>query len=138
MQTIKINYVVRSVSDHGETLVVRVLNGCKALVDPCDKATAVVVPSGRRARLVRFNFSGLYRPNGRDTLTEVLQCEAGLGFSAVGFSSLNVLLRDLSEGQVVDVLPAGDSAAAYAVVLRPLPVFYGAATAEPVYAAVAA
>ncbi len=63
---------LRTVSEHGGTLIVRVVNGVSALVDPCDEETVVQVQSGRRARLVRFSFCGLVRPSGRDTLTAVL------------------------------------------------------------------
>lgn len=132
------NILHRSVNDYGETIVVRVVDGVKTLVDPCDQTTAVVVPTGRRARLIRFIFSGHGVPCGRDTLTAVFQSDLGIGFASVGYPNFSVLLRDLPEGQVVDVLPAADAAAAYAVLPRPMPVLYGAVAVQPVYAAVAA
>ena len=128
----------RVVSQHGETLVVRVIQGVKALVDPCDEGTVVYVNSGRRALLVRFSFSGSSRPCGRDTLTKVFCSDAGLGFASVGFSIIRVLLRDLPEGQFVDILPVADPAYAYAALPRPVPALYGAVAVEPVYAAIAA
>jgi hypothetical protein len=111
----------RTASPYGETLVVKVVNGAKPLTDPLEDSTVVELTSGRRARLVRFNFAGLSAPLGRDTLTSVFLSDAGLGFASVGFPNFSVLLRDLSEGQVVDVLPAADAAAAYAPLVPRMP-----------------
>ncbi len=62
----------------------------------------------------------------------------GTRFAAVGRPNSSVLLRDLPEGQVVDILPSAETAAAYVAAFRPLPVLYGAAAVQPVYAAIAA
>ena len=124
----------RLVSEHGETLVVRVINGVSALVDPCDEYTAVHVPSGRHARLVNYNFNGLLHTCGRDALTVIFHVSCCLGFAKVGHPNLRVLLWDLPEGQVVDVLPATEPAVIYATLRHPLPVLYEAVAVEPVYA----
>jgi hypothetical protein len=120
----------RFASEYGETLIVRVIEGVKALVDPCDEGTVIHVQSGRSARLVSFSFSGLCRLSGRDVNTTVTRSDAGLGFVSVVSVNFRVLLRDLSEGQFVDILPASDTAAAYAVLLRPVPALYGAAVVQ--------
>ena len=128
----------RPVDDHGETLEVGFSNGLKVLVDPCFKQTTVVVPSGRRAKIVCYSFSGRLSSCGRDAHVVVQNSFVGLGFTLVGRPELFVLLQDLSEGQRIDVLPAAEPASAYAVVRNPLPVLFGAATVQPVYAALAA
>jgi len=86
---------------------------------------------------VQFNFGGLLYVCGRDALTTVFHYGCCLGFAAVRRPELRVFLHDLPEGQYVDVLPAAESAAVYAVLRRPVPVLYGAAAAAPIYAQVA-
>lgn len=129
---------LRNVSDFGETLVVSDYEGCKVLTDPCDQSVTVVVPVGRHARLVQYCFNGLSPACGRDHHVRVSFLHGGVGFVSVQHPRCQVLLQELSLGQQVDVLPAAEPAAAYAVVVRPLPVFYGAATVQPAYAALAA
>lgn len=122
----------RDVDDHGEILVVRNVLGINSLVDPCDENIVVVVPCGRRAVLVDFTFDGFA---GRDAHVTVIHEEAGLGFARVGQPKVRVPISELLPGQKVHVLPASDPASAHAVVIRPLPVLFGAATVQPhVYA----
>lgn len=124
----------RDVDDHGEVLVVRNVLGINSLVDPCDENVVVVVPHGRRAKLVRYSFGGLV-VNGRDAHVTVLHEEAGIGFASVGQPKVRVSINELLPGQKVDILPASDPASTYAVVIRPLPVLSGVATVQPhVYA----
>lgn len=123
----------RPVDDHGETLVVWEHEGVKALVDPCDHNVSVVVPAGRRAKLVRFSFCGLSPAYGRDAHVVVFNNGSGPGFALDRHPSFKVYLEELSQGQLVDVFPAAEPAAIYAVVHRPLPVLYGAAAAQPHY-----
>ncbi len=126
----------RDVDDHGEILVVRKVLGISSLVHPCDENIVVVVPHGRRAVLVDFTFDGILP--GRDAHVTVIHEEAGLGFARVGQPKVRVPISELLPGQKVHVLPASDPASAYAVVTRPLPVLFGAATVQPsIYAHVA-
>jgi hypothetical protein len=138
MQTYQDIRLPRYASDAGETLVVRDFFGIKALVDPTDDTVAVIVPTGRRVNLIRFAFAESVRSYGRDLRATAITIGAHLGFAAVCYPGFTVFLRDLPEGQLVDVLPAADPAAAYAALLRPLPVLYGAVAVQPEYAAVAA
>jgi len=127
-QTLK----TRHVSDFGETLVVRFINGSNAMVDPCDQEVVVEVPVGRRANLVRFALAGAAR---RDAHMLVTRGPDGLGFVSAKYPRLRVNLDELCPGQIVDILPTAEPAAAYAVLTRPLPVLSGAVAApQPVYA----
>lgn len=128
----------RYVSSFGETLVVRDHCGTKVLTDPIDENTAVVVPPGRRARLVRFIFGEPARRCGRDPHVIVIARDCRLGFAHAEYPKLWVSLDDLPIGQLVDILPVADPAAAYAALPRPLPVFHGAVAAQLTYAASAA
>ena len=124
---------LRTVSDHGETLVVRKVQGVNTLTDICNENQTVGVPLGRKAKLVRFSFG--ISVAGRDALTVVSNRLGKIGFASVERSSLVVLLEQLSEGQLVDVLPAAEPCFAYARLGRPSPVFFGAAHVEfPIYA----
>lgn len=127
---------IRLVSDFGETLIVRFLNGSNALVDPCDQSVVVEVPVGRRAKLVRYPLANVAN---RDAYVLVTRGSAGLGFVSAKYPLYRVLLDELCPGQLVDILPTAEPAAAYAALPRPLPVFSGAVAApQPVYAALAA
>src|SRR5690349_12800518 len=106
----------RCVSELGETLIVRVVEGVKTLVDPCDESTAVHVPTGRRARLVDFHFHNQDSALGRHPLTVVFSVGDAVGFAAVSCAGCTVMLNDLPNGQKVDVLPCAQAAAAYATV----------------------
>lgn len=128
----------RYVSDCGETLVVRDHFGVKVLADPADDTVTVFVPVGRRANLVRFTFGEPGRSCNRDAHVIVIKSDRHIGFAWVRHLASRVFLQDLSEGQLVDVLPAAEPAVAYAAIPRPLPVLYGAVAVQPVYAAVAA
>ncbi len=126
----------RYVSDYGETLIVRDICGVKALTDPCNEGLSVVVPNGRYAKLICYSFSGISNSGDRDHHVRVISSSNGICFASVKHPQLRITLQELTSGQKVDVLPAADAAPAYAVVLRPLPVFYGAATVKPEYAEV--
>ena len=127
------NSNVREVSVFGETLIVAIIGGVKALIDPCDKGTVVHVTSGRRATLVQYSTAGV-RPIGRDLQTTVVETEAGLGFRILGINTFDVLLRDLPEGQKVDI---PDTTHFYARLRRPVPVRWAATAAAVSYACVA-
>lgn len=127
----------RRVNDDGEILIVRLVEGVKALVDPIDDDTAVVVPTGRRANLICFRFDGEAAHFGRDTKTVTSRFGNCFGFAAVGDPDVYVLLQELPEDQVVDILPDTEAAAVYAVVPHPIPVLFAAAAADPRYAVVA-
>jgi hypothetical protein len=129
---------VRLASQDGEILIVRRLRGINVLADACNERQEVIVPHGRMAKLICFAFCGLPGTYGRDAHVAVNHHQGGIAFASVRYPSVKVFLHELIEGQRVDILPAADAAAAYAVVIPPLPVLYGAATAEPIYAAVAA
>lgn len=85
----------RDVDDHGEVLVVRNVLGFNSLVDPCDENIVVVVPHGRRAKLVRYSFGGLV-VNGRDAHVTVIHEEVGLGFARVGQPQVRVMLSEVT------------------------------------------
>src|SRR5579864_6919146 len=121
---------IRTVSEHGETLRVQIVDGRKALVDPCDTATVVHVQPGRRARLVCYNFGEALTSCGRNPLTDVVEIDGSLGFVSVEQPHLGVFLCELAEGQVVKVLPIAEPAVAYAALPRPTPVLYAAAAAS--------
>lgn len=76
---------LRIVDNDGEILVVRDFNGLNTLTDPVTE-DIVVVPIGRMARLVRFDFHGT-RSFGRDPLTRVIRTSplkgCDLGFASV-------------------------------------------------------
>ena len=132
-------HLLRFVSLCGETLIVRDHFGTKVLTDPCDESIVVLVPSGRRAKLIRFTFSGPASSRGRDADVIVTQLVCGsVEFSSARHSQLRVLLQDLTPGQQVDVQSEVDPAAAFAAVTAPLPVLHGAVAIQPVYAACAA
>ena len=123
----------RYASDAGETLIVKDLFGINALVDPTDDTVAVIVPAGRRADLIRFGNC----PHSRDFRTIVATVNSCLGFAPVQCPEFIVFLQDLSEGQLVDILPAADAAPVYAALLSPVPVLYGAVAVQPDYVLVA-
>ena len=129
---------LRFVDAHGETLIVGVHNGQKALVDPCDENIAVIVPTGRNAVLVGFALSRVALSCGRNALTITVSRAGNFGFASVRYSDVCVFLSELSEGQRVDILPVAEPAVSYAVPLPTLPVFYGRAAVQPIYAEVAA
>ena len=128
---------IRFVSEHGETLVVRDCFGKKVLTDPCDQDVVVFVPSGRRAKLICFSFSGQV---GRDASVIVTyDSEHGVSFCSVGCPfTKKTSLQDLVPGQVVDILPATEPAVAYAILRKPLPALSGAVAVQPTYSQVAA
>jgi hypothetical protein len=121
----------RYVTDRGETLVVCERLGCKSLADPTNMGVSVIVPSGRRAKLVNFRFGG--NAGQRDVDVIVVRADGGMEFRAVS-TLRRIRLSDLSQGQLVDVLPANDPCYFFAVVAPKLPVLYGAASVLPVYA----
>jgi hypothetical protein len=131
---LQLNLKTRYVSDFGETLVVRDHFGTKVLTDPIDEFLAVVVPTGRRAKLICLTFGEPARFCERDAHVIVTNSGRGLGFASVRYPELCVFLQDLPDGQRVDVLPTVEPAVAYAAILRPMPVLYGAIAVQPLYA----
>jgi hypothetical protein len=129
---------VRIVSDFGETLVVRTQFGKKVLVDPVDETVTVAVPTGRRAKLIRFSFNGSACSRSRDSHVIVIRNNCRLGFASLVQPQLRVFLQDLIEGQQVDVFPVAEPAAVYAALPRTMPVLFGTVAAQPLYAACAA
>ena len=129
---------VRYANIDGETLIVRDREGRKVLTDPTDESFIVMLRPGRRARLVDFSFHAKDAALGRHPLTKVFAQGHLVGFASVSNVSCAVLLQDLRDGQKVDVLPLSEPAAAYAVLLRPLPVLHGAVAVERIYAGLAA
>jgi hypothetical protein len=132
---------LRIVDRDGEILIVRDFNGVNTLTDPITE-DIVVVPTGRMARLVRFDFSGSARSFGRDPLTRVIHTAprngCDLGFATVRLPRYAVHLQDLSDGQIVDVLPAAENAHDQVAVFRPRPVLHGAVAVQPEVYALAA
>ncbi len=132
MTTLQEVFSSRHVSDFGETLVVHEVNGVKYLVDPCDASVVVKVPVGRRAQLIQYRLCPC-QAHVRDAHALVISEPAGLGFSCVKHHNNKILLPILSVGQVVDVLPAAELLFAYAALIRPLPVLYGAIAVTPTF-----
>lgn len=137
-KTLTATPAVRLASQDGETLFVRQLRGVKVLTDACNEQQVVIVPHGRLAKLICFAFCGLPGAYARDAHVAVNDHQGGIAFASVRYPGVRVFLHELLEGQRVDILPAVDAAAAYAVVIPPLPVLYGAAIPQLTYAATAA
>ena len=112
---------IRLVNNDGETLVVRIINGLKALTDPIQGGLSVIVPTGRRADLVCFCLLGHDCHRGRDSQTLTSKYGNEFCFADLVSPRIYVLLQDLAEGQIVDILPNIDEAAMYAVVPVPAP-----------------